>query len=103
MTSPIYEIVRSRVRPGTEEEMLRLRPRMIAAVRRRFPELIDASLVRLDDGTWLDIVRWRSREAAERAATAFGEIPEARAMGDLIQEVVSFEHGVDAEPGGVTV
>ena len=102
MTSPTYEIVRSRLRPGAEEEMLRLRPRMIAAVRGRFPELIDARLVKLDDGTWLDMVRWRSREAAERAATAFGEIPEARAMGDLIEEVLSFEHGVDAEPSAVT-
>jgi hypothetical protein len=81
--------------------MLQLRPGMIAAVRRRFPELIDARLIKLDDGTWLDISQWRSREATERAAQAFGEIPEARAMGELIDEIVSFEHGVDIvlQPG----
>ena len=94
----VYEIVRSRVRTGRDEDMLALRPAMIAAVRRRHPELVDARLVKLDDGTWLDIVRWRSREAAERAASEFGDIPEARAMGELIEEVLSFEHGVDWEP-----
>ncbi len=94
----VYEVVRSRVRAGAEEEMLRLRPRMIAAVRERFPELIDARLVQLDDGSWLDLVQWSSREAAERAAASFAEIPEAAAMGALIEEVVSFEHGVDREP-----
>lgn len=94
----VYEVVRSRVRAGAEEEMLRLRPRMIAAVRARFPELLDARLVHLDDGSWLDLVRWRSREAAERAASSMSEIPEAAAMMALIDEIVSFEHGVDREP-----
>ena len=98
MSGPIYEIVRSRVRPEREEEMLRLRPAMIGAVRRQFPELMDARLIKLDDGTWLDLARWRSREAAQRAQEAFAQIPEASAMGELIEEIVSFEHGVDAEP-----
>lgn len=94
----VYEVVRSRVRAGAEEEMLRLRPRMIAAVRERFPELLDARLVQLDDGSWLDLVQWSSREAAEQASAAFAEIPEAAAMGALVEEVISFEHGVEREP-----
>ena len=96
--SVVYEVVRGRVRPGAEQDMLRLRPRMIAAVRQRFPELLDARLVQLDDGSWLDLVQWSSREAAERAAAAMPEIPEAAAMMELIDEIVSFEHGVDREP-----
>jgi hypothetical protein len=94
----VYEVVRSRLRAGAEDEMLELRPRMIAAVRERFPELIEARLVQLDDGTWLDLVRWSSREAAEQAAASMAEIPEAAAMAELIEEIVSFEHGVDREP-----
>ena len=94
----VYEVVRSRIRPGAEEDMLRLRPRMITAVRQRFPELLDARLVQLDDGSWLDLVRWSSREAAERAAASMSEIPEAAAMGELLEDIVSFEHGVDREP-----
>jgi hypothetical protein len=96
--SVVYEVVRSRVRPGAEEDMLRLRPQMISAVRARFPELLDARLVQLDDGSWLDLVQWSSREAAERAAASMGEIPEAAAMAELLDEIVSFEHGVDREP-----
>jgi hypothetical protein len=46
-----------------------------------------------------EIVRSRVRPAA----AAFREIPEARAMGQLIEEIVSFEHGVDAEPDAVAV
>ena len=95
----VYEVVRSRVRAGCEQEMLALRPEMVAAVRKRFPDLLEARLVRMDDGTWLDIVRWRSREAAEQAAAAFAEVPEARQMAALVEEVLAFDHGVLAEPG----
>jgi hypothetical protein len=94
----IYEVVRSRVEPANEAAMLELRPAMVAAVRRRFPALLDARLVRMDDGTWLDVVRWSSREAADEAAAEFAEIPEAREMSALVAEVLSFEHGVLAEP-----
>lgn len=93
----LYEVVRSRVRAGCEEEVLALRPAMIGAVRERFPDLLDARLVRMDDGTWLDIVRWRTRAAAEQAAGAFAEVPEARRMSELVEQVLSFEHGVPAE------
>lgn len=96
--SVTYEVVRSKVRPGREGEMLELRPRMIAAVRERFPELLDAQLVRMEDGTWMDLVSWSSREAAEKAAAAMEDIPEAAAMAGLLEEIVSFEHGVAAEP-----
>ena len=96
--SEVYEVVRSRVRAGCEGEMLALRPAMIAAVRQRFPDLLGARLVRMDDGTWLDIVRWRSRAAAEQAAAEFAEVPEARRMSELVEQVLSFEHGLLAEP-----
>ncbi|MDQ4095292.1 MAG: antibiotic biosynthesis monooxygenase [Actinomycetota bacterium] len=97
--SAVYEVVRSRVRSDAEAEMLELRPKMIAAVRERFPELIDARLIHMDDGSWMDVVQWSSREAAEKAAAAMPEIPEAAAMMGLIDEIVAFEHGVDREPG----
>jgi hypothetical protein len=94
----VYEVVRSRLREGTESEMLELRPKMIAAVRSRFPQLLDARLIKMDDGSWMDVVRWSSRDAAEKAAAAMSEIPEAQAMMRLIEEIVAFEHGVDSEP-----
>jgi hypothetical protein len=68
--------------------LLQLRPKMIAAVRERFPELVDGRLIQMDDGSWMDVVQWRSRDAAERAAAAIGEIPEATAMMSLVEESV---------------
>lgn len=100
MTQHVYELVRTRIRPECEAEMLELRPQMIAAVRERFPQLIEARLIKLDDGTWLDIATWETRDAAERAAAAFSDIPEAAAMAQFLDEIVAFEHGVDAEPVG---
>ena len=94
----VYEVVRSRVRDGAESEMLRLRPKMIDAVRSRFPELLDARLIQMDDGSWMDVIQWASRDAAERAAASIPDIPEAAAMMGLLEEIVSFEHGVDREP-----
>lgn len=69
---------------------------MIDAVRSRCPGMLDAKLVRLDDGTWMDIVTWDSREAAERAAAQFAAIPEVAAMSALLEDVLSFQHGVGA-------
>jgi hypothetical protein len=96
--SAVYEVVHSRVRTDVEDEMLALRPTMIDAVRSRCPGMLDAQLVHLDDGTWLDIVTWSSREAAQRATEQFGSIPEAVAMSRLVDEVLSFRHGTAAEP-----
>ncbi len=82
--------------------MLRLRPAFVAAVKAHYPELLDATLVRLDDGTWLDIVRWKTRRSAEEAAAEAGHIPEAAAMMALIDEMISHHQGVEAEPQHAT-
>lgn len=41
------------------------------------PEFYKISLVRLDDGTYLDVLRWESRAAADAAVEQFASIPEA--------------------------
>jgi heme-degrading monooxygenase HmoA len=72
-----YEIVHARVREGIEEELATRRPALEAAVREKLPGLLDIRLVRLDDGTYLDVLRWESREAADSAVEQFASIPEA--------------------------
>ena len=72
-----YEIVHARVREGIEEEMIARRPALEAAVRERLPGLLDIRLVRLDDGTYLDMLRWESRAAADAAIDQCAAIPEA--------------------------
>jgi hypothetical protein len=39
------------------ERLLEVRPAAIAEAQRLCPELLRADLVRLEDGTWLDVLR----------------------------------------------
>lgn len=74
-----FEFAAFRVAPEDEEALVRERPAMVAALREAFPAAMGAWLTRQDDGSWLDILLWRSREAAEEAAKRIAEVPEARA------------------------
>jgi heme-degrading monooxygenase HmoA len=79
-----YDVVHAKVRDGAEEEMLRRRPALEAGVREKLPGLLDIRLIRLDDGTYLDLLRWESREAADAAIERFAEIPEADEIHDFL-------------------
>jgi heme-degrading monooxygenase HmoA len=91
-----HEIVHARVRDGVEEEMLRRRPALEAAVRQRLPGLLDIRLVRLDDGTYLDVLRWESRAAADAATEEYSAIPEAREIHGFVAEDLAHHRGEDA-------
>jgi hypothetical protein len=79
-----YEVVHAKARDGAEEEMLRRRPALEAGVRNKLPGLLDIRLIRLDDGTYLDVLRWVSREAADAAIQKFAEVPEAGEIHDFL-------------------
>jgi heme-degrading monooxygenase HmoA len=79
-----YDVVHAKVRDGAEEEMLRRRPALEAGVREKLPGLLDIHLIRLDDGTYLDVLRWESRAAADAAIERFAEVPEAGEIHDLL-------------------
>jgi hypothetical protein len=65
---------------------------MIAALRHAFPGLLSSWLTRRDDGSWLDVILWRSREEAEYSATHVTEVPEAVAWFGHISESGGTEH-----------
>jgi heme-degrading monooxygenase HmoA len=90
--SEFHEIVHARVRDGVEEEMLSRRPLLEAAVRERLPGLLDIRLVRLDDGTYLDVLRWESR-AADAATDQYAAIPEAAEIHGFVEEVLAHHRG----------
>jgi hypothetical protein len=79
-----YEVVHAKVRDGGEAEMLRRRPSLEAGVKERLPGLLDIRLLRLEDGTYLDILRWESSGAADAAIEKFAEVPEAGEIHDLL-------------------
>ncbi len=86
------EVVLFDVPAERRDVFLARRPAAIAALRRAFPGLLDARLAEFDDGTWIDVVRWRSREEAEAAAAGLPQLEEAGAWASLIAEVRSMRH-----------
>jgi hypothetical protein len=89
---PAFELAHFTVREGEEEALIAERAEMVRALRRAFPAARSAWLTRQDDGTWLDIVLWSSREAAEEAARRVDELPEARAWFRHIAESHGLRH-----------
>jgi heme-degrading monooxygenase HmoA len=79
-----YDIVHAKVRDGADEEMMRRRPALEAGVREKLPGLLDIHLLRLDDGTYIDLLRWESREAADAAIEKFANVPEAGQIHDFL-------------------
>jgi hypothetical protein len=62
-------IHRYTVDPADIEELRARRAKLIAAVRAAHHGLIDARLVRLDSGTFIDSWRWESAEQMQVAST----------------------------------
>ncbi|MFF5081471.1 hypothetical protein ACFY36_30860 [Actinoplanes sp. NPDC000266] len=87
------ELTRFRVDPARVAELLSARPRMLADFQADREGFVDARLVRLPDGEWLDIVTWRSPEdfAASRAKGA--NRPGIAAFFGAIDSLVSAEEG----------
>ena len=89
---PVFEHAAFTVHDGHEQALLDERPVMIAALRRAFPGLVSSWLTRRNDGTWLDVVLWRSLEEAEYSARHVTEVPEAVAWFGHISESHGIEH-----------
>lgn len=86
------EIARFRTKPGADERLLAERPDMLEALRERFPGAGEAHLARLDDGSWIDLIVWDSREQAETAQREVFDHPEIAGWFGHIDEVVAMEH-----------
>jgi len=96
---PTVELTRFRTRPDQAAVLIAARPRMLEEFRADREGFIDAQLVRLPDGQWLDIVWWRSPHdfAASRAKGA--NLPGIQAFFDAISELISSEEGELADSG----
>jgi hypothetical protein len=93
------ELTRFRVAPDREDELLRARPAMLADFRADRAGFLDARLVRLPGGEWLDIVTWRGPEDYASSRAKGANLPGISAFFAAIAEVISAEEGT-AEDGG---
>ena len=87
-----FELAQFRVREGEEDALVAERPTMVRALREAFPAALAAWLTKQDDGSWLDVILWRSREAAEDAARRVDELPEARSWFRHVAESRGLRH-----------
>ncbi|AHX26538.1 hypothetical protein DEDE109153_14950 [Deinococcus deserti] len=86
------ELTRFTVHPGAEAAFLSGRDAAMRALSKRFPGLLDATLVRLSSGEYLDSVRWASHDEAQHAMEGAMALPEVAAWFIHISEVHSMEH-----------
>lgn len=97
----VIELAAFRVVAGAEERLVAERPAMLAALRSRFPGCLAAYLTRQDDGSFLDVIVWRDRAAAEESARLVRTVPECAAWFAHIASSGGLRHVevVDAWPG----
>jgi len=86
------ELARFKIHEGAEAQLLAERPAMVQALRQRFPGCMAAYLTRQDDGSWLDVVFWRSRAEAQEAARTIDSVPECAAWFRHIAESGGLRH-----------
>jgi hypothetical protein len=87
-----FELAAFTVRPEDEAALVAERAEMIQALQRAFPAALAAWLTRQDDGSWLDVILWRSRQDAEEAARNIHSVPEAKAWFRHIAESGGLRH-----------
>jgi hypothetical protein len=93
------ELTRFCTRPDQAAALLAARPRMLADFRADRPGFLDAQLVRLPGGQWLDIVWWRSPADFTASRAKGANLPGVKAFFDAIGELVSSEEGELADIG----
>jgi hypothetical protein len=87
-----FELATFTVRKGQDVSLVAERPQMIAALGRAFPGLLGAWLTKRDDGSWVDVILWQSREEAEHAAEHVDGVPAAKAWFRHIAESHGLQH-----------
>ena len=87
------QVWRARVPEDHVERLLEVRPAAIAEVRRLCPELLGADMVRLGDGTWLDVLRWSCPDGEERLMRYADRFDALHEMHDLLEEAEQVARG----------
>jgi len=87
------QVWRAKVADDVVERLLAVRPTAIAEAKRLCPELLRADLVRVGDGTWLDVLTWSVPDGEERLMARAEEFKELHAMHDLLEDAEAIGRG----------
>lgn len=91
--SEYLQVWRARVPEENVEPLLEVRPRAIAEAQRLCPDLVGADLVRLDDGTWLDILRWSTPNGVDHLMAQADRFDAVTKMHDLLEDADEIGRG----------
>ncbi len=87
------QVWRAQVPEGSVERLLELRPAAIAEAQRLCAELLTADLVCLDDGSWLDVLRWSCPDGEERLMQHADQFNAVEKMHELLEDAVQIGRG----------
>lgn len=87
------QVWRAKVADEQVERLLAVRPAAIAEAKRLCPDLLRADLVRLGDGTWLDVLTWRVADGEERLMAKAGEFDALHTMHGLLEDAEQVGRG----------
>ncbi|HVF76048.1 MAG TPA: hypothetical protein VM938_13490 [Acidimicrobiales bacterium] len=89
--SEYVQVWKAKVAEGDVEQLLAVRAEAVAEAKRLCPALVQATLVRAHDGTWLDVLAWNAPDGEEQLMARADEF-------DALNRMHSFL--ADAEPVG---
>ena len=97
--SRTLELSRYVVEGDQEQQLLAKREAMVKAAKETFPGLIDLTLAKLDDGSYVDAWIWEDRSFCEAAMAKVETVPVIVDWLEHIGEDVSLQFGtlVDAD------
>ena len=94
------EIARFTVDESQEEAFLAERDAMSEAAKERFEGFVDEMLVKLEDGSYLSIWTWETREHCDQAMVRIDQVPLVTSWLAHIEKDVSMDVGVVVEAAG---
>jgi hypothetical protein len=87
------QVWRAKVAEESVEPLLAVRPAAISEAQRLCPELLRAELVRVDDGTWLDVLRWSVPDGEERLMARAEEFDALHTMHGFLEDAEQVGRG----------
>ncbi len=87
------QVWRAKVAEETVGPLLAVRPAAISEAQQLSPELLRAELVRVGDGTWLDVLHWGVPDGEERLMARAEEFDGLHTMHGFLEDAEQIGRG----------
>jgi hypothetical protein len=87
------QVWKARVAEDDVEQLLVVRPAAVAEAKRLCPALLRAELVRVGDGTWLDVLTWSAADGEEQLMAHAEDFDALHRMHALLQDAEQVGRG----------